>query len=72
METARWVNVFFSAIWAVESQGGGGGGGGGLGSYLSEVYAEMVSTQLAALPPGLANLRLKDFSLGSQPPLFKA
>lgn len=74
METARWVNVLFSALWTVEHPANSqsqGEGVGGLGSYLSGIYGEMVSTQLAALPPGLTNLRLKDFSLGSQPPLFK-
>lgn len=43
---------------------------GGLGPYMSYVYRDMLVEQLALVPPSVANLRLKSFSLGSHPPLL--
>lgn len=44
---------------------------GGLGTYTNDIYEDMLSSELNKLPPGFANLRLKTFDLGTNPPLIK-
>ena len=68
VEALSWLNTMSSALWNVYD---GYLNGGGLGLYMNEVYEEMLSTELAAIPPKVANLRLKRFDLGSNPPVFK-
>jgi hypothetical protein len=46
-------------------------GKGGFGFYVSDLYADLLNTELAKVPPGVANVRLKSFNLGSKPPMFK-
>lgn len=67
-DDAIWLNTALTAMWEVLDPTYNTGG---LGTYISDMYADMVSTELAKVPPGVANVRLKSFALGSSAPLFK-
>jgi hypothetical protein len=69
MESIAWLNSMFSFLWTVFDDSLNDGG---LGLYMNEVYEDMLSTELAAIPPKVANLRLKKFDFGSNPPMFKS
>lgn len=67
-EHIAWVNIALSAVWtnlAADFTLGG------YGPYMSEMYEEMLTTELSAIPPRVANLRLKRFDFGSNPPFIK-
>jgi hypothetical protein len=67
-DDATWLNGALSSMWEVLDPQLGTGG---LGPYISEVYADMVSTELGKVPPGVANVKLKRFELGHSAPLLK-
>ena len=64
-ETSVWINVIMSSLWVVER-------GGGLGPYISQSIQEVVNQELALVPPGIANIQLKKFTLGTQTPIIQA
>jgi hypothetical protein len=67
-DDATWLNGALSSMWEVLDPQLGTGG---LGPYISEMYADMVSTELGKVPPGVANVKLKRFELGHSAPLLK-
>ncbi|KAJ1438846.1 hypothetical protein B484DRAFT_477035 [Ochromonadaceae sp. CCMP2298] len=67
-EDALWFNGVLLSLWEVLD---GDFSTGGLGPYISDMYAEMVNAELAKIPPGVANARLKRFELGHSCPLLK-
>ena len=64
-ETSVWINVIMSSLWGVEHDGG-------LGPYISQSIQEVVNEELALVPPGIANIQLKKFTLGTQTPIIQA
>ena len=64
-ETSIWVNVIMSSLWGVERNGG-------LGPYISQSIQQAVNDELALVPPGIANIQLKRFTLGTQTPVIQA
>ena len=64
-ETSVWINVIMASLWGVERNGG-------LGPYISNSIQEMVNEELALVPPGIANIQLKRFTLGTQTPIIQA
>lgn len=63
-ENSVWVNVLMSALWNID-------GSQGLGAYVNSVYEELLIEELAKVPSGVANVKLRKFDLGSNPPLVK-
>lgn len=64
-EVSVWVNVVMAALWNVERAGG-------LGSYISSTIQGLVNEELALVPPGIANIQLKRFTLGTQQPIVQS
>ena len=62
-EASLWLNVLLTSLWGVDK--------GGLGAYFSEILKVALDTQLALVPPGLAKIDLKRFSLGGRAPTVK-
>lgn len=62
-EETVWGNALLSSIWYVDN--------GGIGPYISDTLAEVINAELSLVPPGVANLHLRKFTLGSSPPLIK-
>ena len=76
-ETSVWVNVLYSALWILDgypnnSPSRGPWQRGGLGPYISETWELILNDQLSLVPPGVANLQIKKFSLGTMAPVIKA
>jgi hypothetical protein len=67
-DDAIWLNTALGAMWEVLDPRFQTGG---VGPYISDMYADMVNAELAKVPPGVANVRLKRFELGHSAPLFK-
>lgn len=61
----QWVNTAVNAFWLIGSDGG-------LGPYISETVEKVLNSELALVPPGIANLRLSRFSFGMDPPVVRA
>ena len=61
-ESCMWLNTLLASLWTVE-------GSGGLGAYVSDSISVELNDQLQKVPPGVAKLRIKQFSLGSQGPI---
>ena len=57
-----WLNKLLTLLWTVESSGG-------LGPYYSSIIQEFLSYQLQIVPPSIAHLSIKKFSIGSIPPV---
>ena len=68
-DDATWANAALVALWEVMAPDLVATGG--MGPYISDMYADMVNAELAKVPPGVANVRLKKFELGRSAPLFK-
>jgi hypothetical protein len=64
-EVSVWMNVVMASMWSVERVGG-------VGSYISQTIQGLVNDELALVPPGIANIQLKRFTLGTQPPVVQA
>lgn len=67
-ENIAWANILLSSLWTLydhELEIGG------LGSYTNDIYEDMLTAELSNIPPGFANLRLKRFDLGTNPPFIK-
>lgn len=68
-ENIAWANVMVSSLWTMY---GNDIDIHGVGSYVNDLYEEMLTDALSNIPPGIANLRLKRFDLGTNPPFLKA
>jgi hypothetical protein len=64
-EVSVWMNVVMASMWSVERVGG-------VGPYISQTIQGLVNDELALVPPGIANIQLKRFTLGTQPPMVQA
>ena len=76
-ESSAWVNVLFSSLWTLDgypynNPRRGPWIKGGLGPYISETWELLLNDQLALVPPGVANLQLTRFSLGTLAPVVLA
>jgi hypothetical protein len=68
-ENIAWANIMVSSLWTMY---GNDIDIHGVGSYVNDLYEEMLTEALSNIPPGIANLRLKRFDLGTNPPFLKA
>ena len=59
-----WLNKLLVSFWSVDSSGG-------LGPYFSQTIEEVLREQLAMVPPSIAQLSVKKFSVGSIPPIIR-
>ena len=59
-----WLNKLLVSFWSVESTGG-------LGPYFSQTIEDVLTEQLAMVPPSIAQLNVKRFSVGSIPPIIR-
>lgn len=64
MESLKWLNSLIQMVWIINSPTTG------LGKYISNIIDIMLNRELALVPQGIANIQLKHFSIGSQPPLL--
>jgi len=76
-ESSAWVNVLLSSLWTLDgypynNPRRGPWLSGGLGPYIGETWELLLNDQLALVPPGVANLQLTRFSLGTLAPVVQA
>lgn len=67
-ENIAWVNILMSSLWTVYDKQLDIGG---LGTYTNDMYEEWLTAELSNIPPGVANLRMKRFDFGTNPPFVK-
>lgn len=65
-EISPWVNTFLASFWTVSSANGG------LGPYISQSMKDVLVTELAKVPPDVANLELQRFTLGTNAPVIRS
>lgn len=83
-ENTAWANIALKAFWLIsrempsttspssqQREDGSQSQGGGLGLYVSDSIKFTLNEALQNVPPGIASMRLKSLSLGSNPPLLK-
>jgi hypothetical protein len=76
-ESSAWVNVLLTSLWTLDgypynNPRRGPWLSGGLGPYIGETWELLLNDQLALVPPGVANLQLTRFSLGTLAPVVQA
>ena len=59
-----WLNKLLVSFWSIDSSGG-------LGAYFSQTIEDVMREQLALVPPSIAQLSVKKFSIGSIPPIIQ-
>jgi hypothetical protein len=59
----EWLNSIIDAMWVVD-------GDGGVGPYMSQSIAKVLNGELERVPPGIAHIRMKAFTLGNHPPVI--